>query len=260
MSYNSTEHAKSRRATFSAKLGHLCTFAFTLFLLTTLFGCTTMPFDPPAKTDYRNVDPAQVTANFDAAVAKDFELLESVVFEFFGKALTGMGYLAVESDTEKYALSCMTPASIKLFEFRGEGSEVEALFVPPPLEDKREMFTQSVAQDIRRIYFDWTPPTSARLKHKKDRLVYRAENTEYIFAGPDYTLAQKHFLGGWRKQCSIYYFNYEKENGKLYPKAIVLHNRKYHYRLILRVKSVQTPPLNTSSLQEKKATDEHREH
>jgi hypothetical protein len=212
------------------------------FLL--MAGCSTIPFEPPPKADYRSVDPQGVVDGFDQSVAHDFELLESVVFRFFGKEMTGMGYLAVDAGKDSFALSCMTPAGIKLFEFKGVGDEVETLFVPPQLDKHQGRFAESVAQDIRRIYLGWTPSENAALKRGKHRLRYREKigdvQVEHVFEGPEHTLARKEFSKGWRTQTVIRYFDYREVDGKLYPYGIVLENKRYRYRLILRIKSVQS--------------------
>ncbi len=212
-----------------------------LFLLA---GCASIPFETPPKADYRDVDPQEVVTEFDRAVAQDFELLESVVFHFFGKQMTGMGYLAVDAGKQSFMLSCMTPAGIKLFEFKGVGDKVETLFMPPQLEKVQAHFSESVAQDIRRIYLGWTPSENAKLKHKQHSLVYREKvgglKVEYVFEGPQHTLARKVYSRGWRTQSVIHYFNYEEVDGQLYPFGVVLENKRFHYRLVLRIKSVQS--------------------
>lgn len=210
-----------------------------------LAGCATVPFEAEPKADFRAVDPPALLKAFDDSVAQHFELLESVVFEFFGKELTGMGYLAVNGDDGSYALSCMNPAGIKIFEFRGIGDRVETLFVPPQFGEFGGQLAESVAQDIRRIYFDWTPPPHAKLKQKKNRLVFTdktdAGKIEYVYAGPQRMLVEKKFSKGWKTACRVRYYDYREVDGKQYPHGIVLQNRKYHYRLVLRVKSVHNP-------------------
>jgi hypothetical protein len=227
------------------KKGGTTNLFFLLFICLLVAGCATVPFEAEPKADLSSADPPEMLKAFDESVAQNFELLESVVFNFFGKDMTGMGYLSVNADDESYALSCMNPAGIKMFEFRGIGDEVETLFVPPQLEKHKERFAESVAQDIRRIYFDWIPSENAEMKRKSDKLVFteKTENgdVEYVYAGPKQTLVEKKFSKGWKTHCRVRYFDYKEVEGKKYPYGIVLENRKYHYRLVLRVKSVHNP-------------------
>lgn len=214
--------------------------ALALFLL--LAGCATVPFDVEPKADFQELDPSAVVEDFGGSVGQRFELLESVVFKFFGKQITGLGALAIDPAVPSYALTCMTPTGITVFSVRGTGTEVEALFVPPPMEKHREHFAEAIGRDLRRIYLGWTPPVGADLKHKKNRLVFTEkrdeETVEYTFSGSRKLLTEKRFSQGWKTRCTVRYFEYEEFGGKLYPMGIILHNKQFHYRMILRVKEV----------------------
>ena len=211
-----------------------------LFIL--LAGCATVPFDVEPRADFQGLEPSAVLEEFDGAVGQKFELLESVVFKFFGKEITGLGALAVDPSASSYALTCMTPTGITVFDVRGAGDEVEALFVPPPMEKHRKHFAEAIGQDLRRTYLDWTPSGEADVKHKKYEMIFikkRADETvAYTFSGPRKLLTEKRFSKGWKTRCTVRYFDYEEVDGKLYPMGIMLHNKKFHYRMILRVKDV----------------------
>ncbi len=213
---------------------------FLLFLLFT--GCATVPFEVEPKADFQGLEPTAVVENFDAVVGQQFELLESVVFKFFGKEIAGLGALVIDPAVPSYALTCMTPTGITVFSVRGVGDEVEALFVPPPMEKHRKHFAEAVGRDLRRIYLGWTPSAEADVKHKKHRMIFsekRADETvEHTFSGQRRLLTEKRFSKGWKTRCAVRYFEYEEVNGKLYPMGIILHNKQFHYRMILRVKEV----------------------
>ncbi len=207
-----------------------------------LAGCATVPFEVEPKADFRGLEPTAVVEDFDAVVGQKFELLESVVFKFFGKEITGLGALAINPANTSYSLTCMTPTGITVFGVRGTGDEVEALFVPPPMEKHREHFAEAIGQDLRRIYLDWTPPAEADVKPRKHRMIFTEkrdeETVEYTFSGPRKLLTEKRFSKGWKTRCTVRYFEYEEFDGRLYPTGIILHNRQFHYRMILRVKEV----------------------
>lgn len=218
----------------------------TLSLL--LAGCSTVPFETEPKADFQGLEPSAVVTDFSESVGTHFELLESVVFKFFGREFTGMGYLSIDPSDRAYALSCMTPTGIKLFELTGLGDDVQALFVPPPMEKHRARFAEAVGRDLRRIYFDWEPPPGAQVKQKKDRLIFKdktdSETTTYTFSGAQKCLTEKRFSKGWKTRCVVHYFDYEEVDGRLYPKGIILYNKAFHYRMVLRVKEIY--PAQTS--------------
>ncbi len=217
---------------------NLFLFLFLLFLS----GCATVPFEVEPKADFQGLEPADVLEDFGGSVGQKFELLESVVFRFFGKEITGLGALAIDPSSTSYALTCMTPTGITVFDVRGTGDEVEAFFVPPSMEKHREHFAEAVGQDLRRIYLGWTPPAGADVKHKKHRMVFTekrdGETVEYTFSGPWKLLTEKRFSKGWKTRCTVRYFEYEEVDGRLYPMGIILHNKQFHYRMTLRVKEV----------------------
>ncbi len=214
--------------------------ALQLFLL--LAGCATVPFETEPKANFQGLEPVAVVADFDAAVGQRFELLQSVVFSFFGKGFTGMGYLSVDPQSGIYALTCMTPAGITLFSIEGVGDEVKAQFSVPGFEKHGDQIARSLAHDLRRIYLGWTPPADASLKQKKTQIVFKSkqegETIKHTYSGTRRLLTEKRFSKGWKTRCVVRYYDYETINGKLYPKGIILHNKQFHYRMTLRLKEV----------------------
>ena len=217
--------------------GALCGVLF-LFM-----GCTTpIPFEAEPDADFRELDSAIVPAQFDQHIGKKFEQLQSVVFHFFGKSFTGMGYLSIDADQDAFALLCMTPSGITLFSIKGTGDELESIFLPPQMEEHGENITKSLSKDMQRIYLDWTPPQDAKIKKKKYYFEYQfkrgKETVRYRYAGSRHLLVKKSFSKGWRTQCVVRYYEYKEFDGKLYPTGIFLHNKRFHYKMIFRLKKI----------------------
>ena len=217
-----------------------------LFLILSLFlaGCSTIPFEPDAKGDFRNMEPKQVVSDFDSAVGQEFELLESVVFKFFTKGFTGLGYFSVEPENEEYGLTCMTPMGVSIFGLQGQGLDVEPLFVPPQMEKHKDEIVDAIGADLRRVYLNWTPPEDAEVKQKNDRFIFEQDGVKWVFSGEQQLLTEKRFSPGWRTHAVVNYFNYEEVDGKLYPMGVVLHNKRFHYRMIFHVKEIYPPQVS----------------
>lgn len=212
-----------------------------LFLMLFLAGCSTLPFEPEPKGDFQGLESGEVVADFAEQVGTEFELLESVVFKFFTKGFTGLGYLSVEPTEEAYALTCMTPTGVSIFGLQGKGEAVEPLFVPPQMEKHQDKIFSAIGADLRRVYLDWTPPQGADVKVKKDRMIFRTDDAEWIFSGRNRRLTEKRFSSGWKTDAVVRYFDYEEVNGKLYPMGVVLYNKRFHYRMIFHVKEIYPP-------------------
>ncbi len=213
-----------------------------MLALSCLVGCTTIPFDPEPQADFRDADPQVVVDAFSAAVGTRYEMLESVVVCFFGQEIAGMGYLLIDAETDAYALACMSPSGMKIMEFKAKGDDLDMLFMMPQLEKHGQRAAESISADIRRINFGWTPDESAlpRIKRHQIQFTERSDQgrVEYTYSGADGVLTRKRFRGRWRTSCDIRYFDYRNIGGKLYPHGVLVHNKKLHYKLIIRVKSV----------------------
>jgi hypothetical protein len=48
----------------------------------------------------------------------------------------------------------------------------------------------------------------------------------------------KRFSKGWKTRCIVRYYDYEEIEGRLYPKGIILYNKQFHYRMVLRLKTL----------------------
>ena len=214
-----------------------------LILLSAFFlsGCASVPFKAAPRTAPGTNSAETVRAAFSRTQDSNYEALQSVVFQMFGMKMTGLGYLSVDEKTSTFALSCMTPMGMKLFDIQGQGDTVEAVFALPQF-GKKENLARTVGLDLKRTYFDNLPTEKAEIRREKDRLVFvqrQADGrTEYDFGGPNQLLLEKRVYEGRKLVCRIRYYEYEPQDGFFYPHGIVLENRKYHYRLILRLKSI----------------------
>ncbi len=102
-----------------------------------------------------------------------------------------------------------------------------------------------VGEDIRRIYFDLLPPPGdpvqpdAQVTKRRYEVVFRQGELEYVFAGTGGYLVQKSCYNGFRLLWRVSYYEYQEKDGKIYPRGIILDNRKYGYRLIADLKEIQ---------------------
>jgi hypothetical protein len=214
-----------------------------LFCISIIFlsGCATVPFKPAAEIPMASVSADEVRTQFARSQSPKYEAVQSVVLEIFGHEMTGLGYLSVDQPASAFALACMTPMGMKLFDIQGRGDAVETIFSLPQF-GKREELAGAVGLDFKRTYFENIPDEDAEIRREKNRLIFiqRREGgrTEYDFGGPDRMLLEKRIYKGWKMTCRIRYYDYVGHDGFFYPHGIVMQNRTHHYRLLLRLKSV----------------------
>ena len=119
-------------------------------------------------------------------------------------------------------------------------------------KEHREEFATAVGQDLRRIYFDLTPSDRAKVIRKKDRFVFKQKNPDetvrFTFSGPRRLLTEKKISKGWKTRSIVRYFDYKEQGGRLYPQGIILYNKAFHYRMVLRVKEII--PVNEAEMYE----------
>ena len=164
-------------------------------------------------------------------------LANSAVFHIRGRAMTGVGYVAVNRPEQSFALACMNPLGIKLFDISATNDVIACTLAIPDIPHK-DAFARVVAADIRDIYLDLVPAEQAEARKTRDSIIFAQSadggRVEHIFAGAEGMLVEKR-LGSRRR---IRYYDYMEKDGSYYPKGIVLDNRKYRYRLVLRLKQV----------------------
>jgi hypothetical protein len=101
---------------------------------------------------------------------------------------------------------------------------------------------QAVGNDTRRMYFDRIPARDAKISKGKYQIFFRQKTAdgemEYVFAGTGGVLVEKRYYENGSKVWSVSYYEYLRENGKLYPSGIILKHHEYRYQLVVRLKEI----------------------
>ncbi len=170
-----------------------------------------------------------------------FHAVQSVVFTFYGRSMTGIGVLSLNRASRTFELSCMTPMGTKLFDLRMADGEPEVLFALPFFTEK-EGFAEAVALDIARIYFDPEPLQIRRAFQKGDTLHLESgdENLsiEYLYQGNPPELVKKRFIRKRALEAQIEYRNFFDQDGFRCIGEAGLKSKLYGYRLTIRTKEL----------------------
>jgi len=241
-------------------------FVIPVIILLHLTGCASIPFQSAERVPIGKIEPGEVKERFALMLPEKFRIINSMVFEYKGKAIYSfIGYSDVDTFEKTFTVAGLHQFGIKLFELTGNNDKTELRFVgeeftksfSPPAKGqqnatelrfdfeeftKRGDFAEAVADDIKKIYFNRLPGAGAEASAKKYEIVFfRNENgatIEHVFAGAGNLLVEKRCTVDNIAVWSVYYYEYRVENGKLYPAGIILENHKYNYRLIIRLKEI----------------------
>ena len=211
-----------------------------------LTGCASAPFPAPEPFAATDIAPELVPAAFARRLAPRYELAQALVFRFYLREIAALGYLSVDVPDRSFAMACLNPVGIKLFELVGTNGAVAARFVAPEIEKHGGELAQAAGADLMRAYFDWRPPTGATCRRARNRLIFTAADaagrTEYRYAGRAGFLAEKIRFEGRRVLWKVEYREYRNGAEGWIPTGLVIHNRRYGYRLVVQAKESEEAP------------------
>lgn len=202
-----------------------------------LVGCVTTPYPVPDPFVSGEVPQASIPALFAARLAPRFEQVNAIIFRFKLRSLTALGVASVDLTTQSFAVTCMTPIGVKLFDVVCSAGRVEGRFVHPELAKRGTDFVQVAGADLTHAYLDWQPPENTPHAIRNGRLVFTASDatgvTEYRYAWRDGRLAEKIRFEKGHRRWAVEYREYACSAAGLIPTGIVIVNHQYGYRLVV---------------------------
>jgi hypothetical protein len=171
---------------------------------------------------------------------------QTLVFEFRPHwwwptvRIAALGYAVIDRSVGEYALACLTPLGVKLFDISRSGGEARARF-SIPLPGDQKTVGKAIDADIADLYFDLTPPTNATVRTRAGEIVFRSpagpRRVDYVFSSTTGQLLLKTRFEGRRRINTIVFSDYRTERGRSYPATAVLKNHREGYALTLKVLS-----------------------
>lgn len=202
-----------------------------------LTGCATYPYPAPEPFAADGGALAEVPARFAARLAPRFEQVNAIIFSFKMQKMTALGVASVDVPTRSFAVTCMTPIGVKLFDVVCTQGVAEGRFVHPEFAKRGGDLAQVVAADLMRAYFDGQPAPEAPFQIKRGRLVFTSADatgvTEHRYAWSDGRLAEKVRLEKGRRLWTIAYREYASCPDGLVPSGMEIVNHLYGYRLVV---------------------------
>ena len=203
-----------------------------------LTSCRTVPPPLPAGAI------ESLRARFETLQPVHFDSRQTVLFEFRPHwwwptiRLTALGYASVDRTTGNYAVVCLSPLGMKLFDVVRSNGNVRCNFaIPVP-----GAAGQAVGADLANLFFDLTPPPTAAVHTHGDELVFRSagdhRTTEYVFSIASGQLLRKVYYEGRKRIATVTFRDYRTAEGRVYPRLSILENHRYRYTLTIAVRNL----------------------
>ncbi len=197
-----------------------------------LCSCRTLPPVEPGEA-------AKVSATADAALPQSFKAQQVLMFEFKPHwwwptiHMTALGYATVNRKTGDYAVVCLTPVGVKLFEAKRLAG-VTTVTVALPIKHDKEAMERAIGEDIESMYFGLTPPENADWRKDRRELSATsgdgAKREEWHFAADTGRLSRKEVQSSDGTR-TILFSDYKLLLGGAYPALISIKNNRFRYTL-----------------------------
>jgi hypothetical protein len=216
---------------------------FAWLILLAMTACAKLPFAPEPLIPLQNPDPLAMRESFSRALPNRFTSDDTIIIQApFHHDLAVLGVLQVDRSAGKFELVALNHLGIKLFDLKGDRSNVSLDYVLPPLLGLKDILL-SIGRDIARMYLDLVPAPSAKTEIEPDRILFIDRQSDgtavYEFGGNPSALRQKWLEGFFGDVWRVRYFRYSPEFGGLYPRGVVMDNERYHYRIIIKNRDVE---------------------
>jgi hypothetical protein len=185
-------------------------------------------------------------AGFETSLPARFNTTQTLVFKFSphwwwpSVRLTALGYARIDRATGDYAVVCLSPLGMKLFDVARSNGQSEAHFLVP-LPGKGDVMGRAISDDIANLYFDLIPGPDAAASRSGDDLVFQEvrgpHRLEYVFSVSTGQLVRKIVRDG-SSLTTITYRDYRRNGDWIYPAALSLKNRRHDYTLTIQTREI----------------------
>ena len=206
--------------------------------------CVSIPFQKTALVPVELFDPANVRQQFAGSLPSEFQLVTTIEFMYKRHSIpSAIGYIAADIKNESFEVAGINPiGGSTLFELAVDKDKVDCRFAIEEFTRHGD-FANVVADNIKKAYFDCIPAADADVFKKKYTIIFRQPKVsgtmEYVFAGADKVLIEKNYYENNRKVWSVFYYEYQKMNEKLYPAGIIIKHYQYEYNLVVRLLEIR---------------------
>ena len=212
--------------------------ALALMLLALVGGCGAAPFKRPPLPTLNDPDPQAMRDGFAHNLPNQFTSDDTVIIQApFHDDLAVLAVLRVDRAAQTFEFVGLSQFGVKLFHLSGDRSGTTIRFAIPPLLAHTNVLL-SIAQDIRKMYFDLVPAADSAVHVGRTIVCFTQKTPQgklvYEFGGNPAVLLDKHLDGFFGPVWRARYYEYSAPADGFYPHGIVMDNGQFHYRIIVK--------------------------
>ena len=210
-------------------------------LLLLASGCATVPFANTVTTPTTPSSVAELSGALWNSGSGKLLVRQSALFEFGRKSIPIAGIMKLDLAAKSARLVGMNEMGVKLYDISIDVASSKTNFIIPDLA-AYPGFTEAVAASVRRIFLYPQPGQGDMLERTATHYLLSRNiaggTVAFTLGGADRQILEKTFRGdaeSWR----VRYYQYQKQQGQLFPGGIVLDDEVAGYRLTLWIESVE---------------------
>jgi hypothetical protein len=205
-----------------------------------LTGCAGLRWEAPPRNGPAP-DPALARAVMLRNAPVRLQMVNSVLFEYRGRKMSGLGFLDVDARTRSFGLACMAQTGVTLFEVTGSNGVVRCRSALAAFADRPE-FTETLARDVERMFFDLCPPPGAAESVEPGGAIFTSTNGPdrvAWMAGGDGALLEKRYYEKRRLVRRIGYYAPVRQDPRQIAGRVCLQNLQHGYGLTVTVREIR---------------------
>ena len=210
-------------------------------LMLMMSACTTVPFVSTELIPTTPRSAAELSATLWNSGRGSLMIRQSALFEFEGARVPIAGIMKLDLAGKGARLIGMNDMGVKLYDISVDANSSRANFIIPDLASYPG-FTEAVADSVRRIFLAPEPsPDDSVERTSTTYLLTRKRGDDgtirFTLGGVDAQLLEKSFQGA-AESWQVRYYQYQRQQGLLFPGGILLEDKRAGYRLTLWIESV----------------------
>ena len=204
--------------------------------------CATVPFTPTELVPTVPRSASALVSGLWSAGAGNLLIRQSALFELEGMRVPIAGIMKLDRSAKVARLVGMNDMGVKLYDISVDTVSSQAHFIIPDLA-RYPGFAEAVAVSVRRIFLAPEPAPGDTLERSATNYLLTRENgaggtLRFMSGGTDALLLEKKFRGP-AESWQVRFYQYQRQQGQLFPGGIVLDDNRAGYRLTLWIESVE---------------------